>query len=263
MKISIIGSGNVATHLGRALFGSGHEIVDICSPSPGHAEALARQLNARAIMDPLEISTPIDLCLIAVKDDAIEQLASEQLTSALDFQSTIVAHTAGSVSMEVLSEVSPNYGVFYPFQTFSRFRETDISHVPFCLEANNRKTMERLAGLVNSIRGKIFEVDSRERKTLHLAAVFANNFTNHLYTIAEELLKTDNLSFDLIRPLILETAEKVLYAAPGEAQTGPAARGDQKVMEGHLQLLEGKPELKELYSLLSANILKLKKSRSE
>ncbi|QEC52716.1 putative short-subunit dehydrogenase-like oxidoreductase (DUF2520 family) [Anseongella ginsenosidimutans] len=250
MRISIIGSGNVATHLGKAFYHSGHEIADICSPSPGHARALASLVNARALTQPSALRKDIDLCLIAVKDDVIEQLAS-----ALDFRETVVAHTAGSISMQTLSGSSPYYGVFYPFQTFSAFREPDISRVPFCLEANRQQALERLRELAESIGGKIVEVDSPGRKTLHLAAVFASNFTNHLYALAGELIREKGLPFDIMRSLILETAEKAVNADPFTAQTGPAVRNDQKVIREHLHQLEGQPALKQLYSLLSASIL--------
>lgn len=252
MRISILGSGNVATHLGRAFFRSGHKIIDVCSPTPGHAASLATELNARAIQKAGDFDQDTDLCLIAVKDDAIEEVAR-----GMGFQKALVAHTAGSIPMEVLKGSAPGYGVFYPFQTFSGFREPDLSEAPFCLEASSPGVMRRLSELAESIRGRAYEVDSAGRRRLHLAAVIACNFTNHLYTLADELLQEQGLSPELLRPLIMETAEKVMEAAPFEAQTGPAVRNDRLVIEDHLRQLEHKPELQELYKLLSASITNL------
>lgn len=250
MKISIVGSGNIAACLGKAFYRAGHEIAEVFSRSAGHAGELAGQVNARPVSRLSQLGTEIDCCLIAVKDDAIEEVAQ-----SLKFTRAVVAHTAGSISMEALAGSSPDYGVFYPFQTFSRDREPDTSQVPFCLEASNAATYERLEQLAASIRGKVYRTDSRQRKVLHLAGAFACNFTNHFYAIAEELLREEGLSFDMVRPLIRETAEKALAVMPREAQTGPAVRNDQKVISAHLALLERKPRLQELYRLISAGIL--------
>lgn len=254
MRISIIGSGNVATHLGKALYASGHEIVDVFSPSAGHAGLLATALNARAITRLWQLSPQVDLCLIAVKDDVIEDLAAD-----LKLSHSMVVHTAGSIPMQVLAASAPAYGVLYPFQTFSKPRQLDITQVPFCLEASDGETLRRLEQLVADLGARSYVLDTDSRKALHLAAVFACNFTNHLYTLAESLLREKAIPFDLLRPLIGETAGKALEGNPFEAQTGPAVRNDQKVIAGHLRQLEGKPELRELYGLLSESIRKTHK----
>ena len=251
MKISLIGSGNVATHLGKAFQSAGHEIAEVCSRSAENAALLAASLKASALTDLSALSHEVDLLLIAVRDDAIENILA-----GLNFRKTIVAHTAGSIPMEILGGSSPNYGVFYPFQTFSKIREPELSGLPLCIEASNLETLENLEVLAKSINGRPYRTASAQRQVLHLAAVFACNFSNHLYAVAERLLEQNRLPFDLLRPLIKETAAKALDVSPREAQTGPAARGDRKVIAGHLALLEGQPGLKELYSALTESIFR-------
>lgn len=251
MKISIIGSGNVATHLAIAFFRAGHDIVDVCSPSPGHAQALASEVRARAVTQPSQLDPAVDLCLIAVRDDVIADVAA-----AVTLQRAILVHTAGSVSLEVLSS-HRRIGVFYPFQTFSKGRQLDVAQIPFCLEAGDPETLDQLKMLVESLDATHHELNSAERKALHVAAVFACNFTNHLYALASELLREKGMPFDLLKPLIEETAGKIKERDPLEAQTGPAVRNDLKVINEHLKLLQDKPEFREVYRLLSASISKM------
>lgn len=248
MKISVIGSGNVATHLGNAFYRAGHHVAEVFSRSREHAALLAERVGARAVTDLADLSGDLDLCLIAIKDDAISGVLSA-LKPALELSGGILAHTAGSIPLEILKGNARNCGVFYPFQTFSKFREPDFRELPFCIEANNRETFQLLEGLAKGIGGKPYGIDSEQRKTLHLAAVFAANFSNHLYVVAEEMLKEKQLPFDIIRPLIKETAEKVMQSSPFEAQTGPALRGDLDVLESHLSLLGDYPGLKQIYGL--------------
>lgn len=254
MRISIIGSGNVATGLGRVFYTAGHEICEVFSRSPEHAAEAARPVNARPVTLLSGLHNDIDLFLIAVKDDAIAEVAA-----TLADAGTAVAHTAGSVPMEILSGCSPDYGVFYPFQTFSRSRQTDIEGVPFCLEASNERTYELLEDLAGSIRGRIYRTDSAQRKALHLAGAFACNFTNHCYALAEELLEQEGLEFEIVKPLIRETAEKALLLGPRQAQTGPAVRNDREVIRGHLELLKSRPAYARLYEQLSESILEMYK----
>src|SRR3546814_12454841 len=161
--------------------------------------------------------------------------------------------------MEVLSWGSPNHGVFYPFQTFSRERETDTNGLPCCLEASNSFTATLLESLAKSIGGRIYQAGSAPRKVLHLAGAFACNFSNHCYVIAEELLREEGLEFDIIRPLILETAAKALSMSPRDAPTGPAVRDDQMVLSAHRELLPGKPSVPALYTFIYTSILRLYK----
>jgi len=251
MDIVLLGSGNVATHFGKALFDAGHRVVQVYSQTKAHAIVLADALNARAIDDLEAIDLAADLYLIAVTDGAIGQVAA-QLPAALN---GIVAHTAGSVDMAVLIPHAQKYGVIYPVQTFSIAKPVDFSSVPLALEASDEATYAQLTQLVDPLSTQIFSCDSRQRLALHVAAVFASNFTNHLYAIGADILRKHALDFDLIRPLILETAQKVMAFSPREVQTGPAIRHDVGTMQKHLELLkEGHQGLVALYQQLSEQI---------
>ncbi|SMO65881.1 Rossmann-like and DUF2520 domain-containing protein [Solitalea koreensis] len=250
MRITIIGSGNVATVLAFALKRGGHEIVQVYSRTKANAIELAEQVDAKAVNEFADIHVNADLYIVSVKDDVIAKTAN-----SFNVDGKIVVHTAGSIPMEVLKASSDNYGVFYPLQTFSKQRTQSFESIPICLEASDERTMKALKELANSISTNVTEVNSEQRKVLHLTAVFACNFVNHLYTLSEQLLKEHKLSFDYIRPLIIETAEKIKNINPLEAQTGPARRNDQQVMLSHLQMLENEPVLKSIYTLLSESIV--------
>ncbi|MEC3878269.1 Rossmann-like and DUF2520 domain-containing protein [Parapedobacter sp. 10938] len=250
MDIVLLGSGNVATHLGDALVQAGHRITQVYSPTEAHAQALADPLGAAAINHPTAIDVQADIYIIAVKDDVLATVAA-QLPNTL--RGTVV-HTAGSVDMAVLAAHTANYGVLYPVQTFSKAKAVDFSTIPLAVEASGEAALARLEELAGSLSKRVFRCDSKQRLSLHTAAVFACNFTNHFYTIAADILNEHGLEFDLIRPLILETAQKVMEHAPKDAQTGPAVRNDRHTMEKHLALLEANPALAKLYRLISERI---------
>jgi predicted short-subunit dehydrogenase-like oxidoreductase (DUF2520 family) len=250
MKIVCLGSGNVATHLAAAFSGAGMQVVQVWSRTKDHADALAARLDAQATANLLELDRNADLYLISVKDDAIAEVAA-----ALQGIDGLVVHTSGATPMDVLSGLK-QYGVFYPLQTFSRDTKLDISTSPLCLEAASDQAYQLLADAASRISTAVYRINSAERKTLHLAAVFACNFTNQLYHLAYSILQRDGLEFDLLKPLILETASKVQTALPAAVQTGPALRDDQRTMDNHLELLQGSPELQEIYETLSKSIKK-------
>jgi len=251
MDIVLLGSGNVATHFGKALSGVGHRVVQVYSRNKAHAERLADAVNAQAIDDAADVDRAADLYLIAVTDDAINQVAA-QLPVALG---GIVVHTAGSVDMTILMHRAQKYGVVYPVQTFSIAKPVDFSVVPLALEASDEGTYTQLTQWVAPLSTRIFSCDSRQRLALHVAAVFACNFTNHLYAIGADILQKHALDFDLIRPLILETAQKVMAFSPREVQTGPAVRHDLGTMQKHLERLkENNQDLAVLYQQLSERI---------
>ena len=253
MKIIVIGAGNVATHLAMACFTAGHQIVQTWSCHHENAWALAEQVGAQAIKDLTEMDSTADFCLIAVKDDAIAAVVG-QLSG---FQG-IVVHTSGAVSLNIFKEKVSRYGVFYPLQTFSKAKKVDFSAVPICLEANNQDVLAILREIALKLTKTVVEINSEKRKVLHLAAVFACNFTNHLYKLANDILVDHSLQFELIRPLISETASKIEKRLPLEVQTGPAVRDDQATMDQHLEMLSDQPKLVEIYRILSDSI---KKSR--
>lgn len=251
MRIAIVGAGNVATHLAKALHNIKVEVSSIWSLNFENAKTLASEVGAKAVSSLAEIAKDnSDMILIAVKDDAIKEVSSQ----LIGYQGIIV-HTSGTVNLGALGSAE-NHGVFYPLQTFSKQKEVSFETIPLCLEANNAATLFELKKLANRLGAVSYIVDSKQRETLHLAAVFACNFPNYLYTIAQELLAQQQLSFDMIRPLITETASKVQSALPAAVQTGPAARNDEQTLIKHQALLKENPEWLNIYSLLSDSIRK-------
>ncbi len=252
MRITIIGSGNVATHLAAAFKNAGHVIVQVYSRELQNASLLAYHVKAEAIDDLTRINSDTDLFIIAVKDDAINDVAA-----ALAKHQKLIVHTSGATSLDILLAQTNQAGVFYPLQTFSKTRELDFRTVPLCIEGRDESITTKLEDLARTISNNVYRINSDQRKTLHLAAVFACNFPNYLYHIAQQLLEQKQISFDLLRPLILETAQKVQDHLPADVQTGPAIRKDEKTMEAHLQLLHQQPHLQQLYQLLSQGIIKM------
>jgi len=248
-KIVTIGSGNVATHLAIALKGAGKEILQIYSRTSENAKSLADKTGAEFTNDPMEVRDDADIYIIAVSDDALPVVAGN-----IDFKNNFVVHTSGSAPMDILKVSSENYGVFYPLQTFSKTRNVDFSEIPVCIEANTFVNGERLKNLAISLSGDVRFVDSEKRKVLHLAAVFASNFPNFMYSVAQMITEDNSLDFNILKPLILETAMKVQDMRPTAAQTGPAIRGDEKIMKMHIEMLEKYPEFQKLYEVLSEMI---------
>jgi len=249
-KLVLIGAGNVATHIGQALYNQGVDIVQVYSRSLRSAKPLSKQLKAEPITDISQVQQ-VDAYLFAVKDDVIPELIA-----AFPFSGRIMLHTAGSVDMEVFSAKTSDYGVVYPLQTFSKQRSVDISEVPFCLEASNSDLAKLLEVWLRKISSSVQFLNKEQRASVHLAAVFACNFSNYMYTVAEDFLRHRQLNFSLLRPLISETARKVTHHLPSQVQTGPAIRADEKIMAKHLQLLTNAPEWQNLYRFVSDSIEK-------
>lgn len=249
-KIILIGAGNVATHLGLAFKKSKHTILQVYSPTKRSANALASILNAKPVTDLKKIDQDGDIYIIAIKDDVIIHVVKQ-----LRLKDKIVVHTSGSTPMDILKNTSKNYGVFYPLQTFSKSKKIEFKNIPICLEASNADTYKALDSIANGISDTVRKVNSKQRKAIHVAAVFACNFSNHLYAIAEQILKENKLSLDILKPLIQETADKIKNNSPLKMQTGPAKRGDKKIMDAHLKMLAEKKEYQQLYKLLSQSII--------
>ncbi len=252
MRITLIGSGNVATHLGAAFKNAGHQLVQVWSRNLQHAALLAYHVKAEPVDQLCELSSETDLILISVKDDAVDEVAS-----FINLKTKLVVHTCGAVSMQVLEKYFDRCGVFYPLQTFSKTRGLDFKTVPLCIESTDKNSMDILLDLGKTISNNVNIIDSNQRKTLHLAAAFACNFPNYLYQIAADLLESEQLNFDLLKPLILETALKVQEFLPAKVQTGPAIRRDEQTMSAHLHLLQQNPKWQEIYRLLSQGIIKM------
>lgn len=245
-SIVMIGSGNVATHVALALYKAGLKITGVYSRHIVHAEQLAQKVEA-SVNDRLEdMPTNADLYLVSVKDHAIADVAGK-----LDVNQSIVAHTAGAISQDVLKPASKNYGIFYPLQTFSKNKALNFGETPLCVEAANKETEEQLMGLAKKISGRVHRIDEQQRQILHLAAVFVSNFTNYMFNVAEDITSHHSIDPQILRPLMKETVDKLHYMPAYHAQTGPAARGDEKTMKKHLQLLESFQEYQAIYKLLT------------
>lgn len=252
MRITLVGSGNVATHLGAAFKNAGHQIVQVYSRNSDNAALLAYHLKADAISNLADVNPDTDLFVISIKDDVIEEVAS-----SLAVHQKPVVHTSGATSLATLQKYTTKAGVFYPLQTFSKSKEVNFKTVPMCIEASNEDLENLLKQLASTISNSVYTVSSEQRKILHLAAVFACNFPNYLYHASQQLLAQHQLDFNLLRPLILETADKVQQHLPAAVQTGPAVRNDQKTMTAHLTLLNGNEEQTTIYNLLSQAIIKM------
>jgi len=235
-QITIIGTGRVATHLCVALSDKVDELINVPSRT----------------LEDLPLTS--DIYIIAVSDDAITDLASR-----LPRLHGIVAHTSGSVPADALAPFTDQYGVFYPLQTFSKGDELDYSEIPVFVEGSAPEVVTELTWLASRFSRSVHEADSPRRRVLHIASVFACNYVNHLWTIAERLLAADSLSLDVLRPLIKATASKIQRMSPQEAQTGPAARGDRSIIDAHIKALEGTPE-QEIYRMLAESILQTSNS---
>lgn len=246
MKIVMLGAGNLATNLAMALKNKGHEIVQVYSQTEVSAEQLARKTVSEAITRLNRLVHDADIYVLSVKDDAIETLLQD-----FPVREGFLVHTAGSVSIEVLKGHAARYGVLYPLQTFSKERPVDFSNIPLCLEADSHKSLSALETLASDLSGDIRHISSRQRAHIHVAAVFACNFTNYMLAKAEEILSGQQVSFDIVDPLVRETIEKALHHSPARAQTGPARRGDNQTMDHHLNLLAHSGKLQNLYSFVS------------
>lgn len=252
MKVVIVGSGNVATHLSLALASlDGIEICQVYSPTEAHAEILAERLNCDFVTDPTQIRKDADVYLFALKDQALETVIR-----AVPANNGLWLHTSGSMPMQVFAGYTERYGVLYPLQTFSKSREISFRGIPLFIECHREEDKNCLEELARRLSGKVCELSSEKRRSLHLAAVFACNFTNHIYALAEEILAKEGLSRDYLFPLIDETAAKVHELPAQEAQTGPAIRYDENIINKHLGMLADDPDVQTLYRLLSQSIHK-------
>ncbi len=256
-QIVIIGVGNVASNLAFAFQKAGIKELHIHSRTEKSAKRLAERLKCPYSIDFKNIPENAGLYIIAVKDDAVSELAGNEILKQ-NIDNNLVVHTAGSIDAKILNPLSSNYGVFYPLQSFSKTKILDFKNIPICLEANSGFNYQKLSKLASEISNDVRNINSEQRKYIHLAAVFANNFTNKMFAVSEEILKEKNIDFNILLPLIEETFKKIQSIKPSKAQTGPAIRNDEKVMQLHIDLLKNKPDLQKIYSFVSKNIRKTK-----
>ncbi|MCD8031476.1 MAG: DUF2520 domain-containing protein [Bacteroides sp.] len=250
-SVVLVGAGNVATGLGCALHRRGIPVSQVFSRTQESAQALAVQIGAEAVSSWELLRTDADLYIVSLPD---EVLTREVSRIAAGREQALLVHTAGSVPMQVWEGYATRYGVLYPLQTFSKAREIDLSRVPLFIEANSPQDTLFLREWAGELSEQVYEADSAQRKALHLSAVFACNFVNHLYAIANEWLERHGLPFEALLPLIDETARKVHAFSPRQAQTGPAVRHDETTIQAHLKALEGRPGWQQLYESLSRDI---------
>lgn len=249
MNITIIGTGNVALVLGKLFSQFNHTIVSIYGRNKTALENMQETLNAEAIFNSAQINTNADVCLIAVADSAIETVAKK-----ISKTKTLVVHTSGATSKEVLNRFE-NHGVLYPLQSL-RKEMPYIPTIPFFVDANTDENIETLKQLASSTGNEVNIADDAQRLKLHLAAVLCSNFTNHLYALTQDFCAKTNLNFSLLHPLIKETAERLQWFPAAQLQTGPAIRNDEATIQRHLHLLEDDPQLYKLYKTLTQSIQK-------
>ncbi|MDP9803032.1 Rossmann-like and DUF2520 domain-containing protein [Acinetobacter calcoaceticus] len=254
MKISLIGSGRVAFHLAQALLAQGHNIVQVYARDFDKTQKFAEKIQAKACQS-LQQFQSTDLIILAVSDSAIAELVKQVHEL---FAETLMVHTSGSTNIEVISHVHEKAGVFYPLQTFSLERNVDWTATPLFVEAVADVDQKLLSDLANSLSNRVYQYTSKQRLTLHLAAVFACNFSNYCFDMAKQIVDKEQVDFSLLYPLIIETAKKATENDPKQMQTGPAMRGDQNILTMHQNLLaQGeRDDLKEVYQLLSDGIVK-------
>ena len=248
-NIILVGSGNVATHLGIALQNCNYKIVQVYSRSIENAKTLAQQLNTDFTNDLIQLKTA-DLIIVSVNDDAISTVLSK-------LKNTAIVHTSGSIGMDVFESNFSDFGVFYPLQTFNTDIEFAISDIPFCIEGNSRAFENQLVEIAKNLSSNVITINSAQRKQLHIAAVFACNFSNQMFSIADDLLTEKDIDSSILLPLIRQTVQKLEANSPKEVQTGPAKRKDLQTIKNQINLLED-DDLRNIYKLITNQILKQK-----
>lgn len=249
IRIVMIGAGRVATHLSLALRNAGHIILQVYSRTNTSAMQLAGLMNCDFTTNLNTVRKDADLYILALSDEAIVDFVSK-----FSFPQAMVIHLSGGLEKDLFKGKIQNYGVMYPVQTFSKGRDIDFKSIPLCIEASNPEMERFLMRLAGQLSSSIHIVNSDQRQMIHLAAVYSCNFVNHFYDIASRILKKNDLPFELLYPLIIETADKVQGNLPGDVQTGPAKRNDQAIIKKHLELLSSNPRYQSIYSELSKSI---------
>jgi len=252
-KIAIIGAGNVAWHLAPALEDAGHTITEVYARTLQSADKIIERVYEAEATDDLDFSeSKAELFILAVKDSAILEISDTIILP----EGSILVHTSGSVDLASLNYSSATYtGVFYPLQSFSIGKKLEWTELPILVESEDEEVLQMLKKLAKSLSHQVFTVRSKDRKALHVAAVFASNFSNHMIRIAEEIMRRQGLDFEMLKPLIIETISKSLEIGAKNAQTGPAVREDYETLEEHHQFLNYNEEIAEIYRLISQDII--------
>ena len=256
MKVVIIGSGNVATVLGRKMKENGIDIVQIISQNYNHAAELGNFLKVPATDNFSELVLNADFYMIAVTDANISMVAAQ-----LPELKGIVLHTAGSVSKDVLKNFSDQYGVVYPLQTLNKHLQS-VPEIPVVIDGNTEAVKDAIKQFTNTWADGVVNANDQQRLNTHVAAVIVNNFTNHLMALTEDFCLKEGIDFSLLMPLIYQTVENLGSMPASQLQTGPAERGDISTVDKHLQLLNRYPSLRNLYLKLSESIINHKRKNS-
>lgn len=251
MRTVIIGSGNTATILAKKFLLSGHEVLQVLGRNQQSVSELAGVLKCPFTTDPGQADRSADIYVMAVADDAIAEVAGR-----LHLDKKLVVHTAGSVSKDVLQVCSLNYGILYPLQSLRKEIEA-VPEIPFLVDGNTPDDLAVISEFAQTLSPMVRKADDEHRLKIHLAAVMVSNFTNHLYTLADQYCRQEDLDFDMLLPLIVAIAERVRHFDPATVQTGPAVRHDTRTIDKHLELLNDHPGLKAFYVLFTKSIGKM------
>ena len=247
LNIVIVGAGNVAWHLAKELQKKEQKIIQVYNRSVEPAISLSHRLKCDFTTRIEDINQKADLYILTVKDSIIEEVSE-----LINIKNKLIVHTSGAVEQDVIKH--KRRGVFYPLQTFSKEKKLNFKNIPFCIEASTSEDYSTLMRLATLLSPKVYNIDSNQRKVLHVAAVFACNFSNYMYMISDEILSDNNIPLDILYPLIKETATKITKHKPKDVQTGPAVREDKSVIEEHLNFLKNGKNY-DIYKLLSKNII--------
>lgn len=257
-NIILIGSGNIATQLGIELKKKQFNILQVYSRTLDSARVLAKNIDADFTNDIHKLQTNADLYIVAITDNAVKSVVSD-----IFLNDKLIIHTSGSLPIQILKNCSTNFGSIYPVQTFTKESKINFKNLPLCLEATNDEACNTLTSFAKKISDNVQMISFEQKKYLHIAAVFANNFSNFMFNISEDILKKHDLSFDLLKPLIQATADKIATHKPSEVQTGPAVRKDLNIIKKHLELLNTEPNYKEIYELITKQIIYAKERRTQ
>ncbi len=257
LKIVFIGAGNIASNLSEVFKKKLSAEIHIFSRTENSAKQLAEKLNVSFSNDFNKIPDEADIYFLSVSDNALNEIVNNQLLKK-KINNQLVVHSAGAIDIEILKPLSANYGVFYPLQTFSKFKSLDFKFIPICIEANSGFNYNTLSKYAFQLSDDVRKISSEQRKYIHLAAVFANNFVNHMFTISENILKEKEIDFKILFPLIQETIENLKNSSPKLLQTGPAVRNDMNVISEHLKMLGANENLIKIYTLISQDIKETK-----
>jgi len=252
-KIALIGAGKLATNLAISLKKRGFRILEVYNRSREPGTKLAEKVSSSYINDLSKLTDKADLYALAVSDSALQEMSDK-----IHLSNQMIIHFSGTADIDILKGSSSNYGVLYPPQTFTLRQSAGFLNIPLCIEANNSDCERKLSAFAATFSDKIFKVSSDQRKTIHLSAIFASNFTNFMYSIAEDLLTGKNLPMSLLEPIIKKTKANAMWKNIFSLQTGPAIREDFEIIRNHLDILSEKQEYKEIYRIITESIITYK-----